>query len=96
MKEVFLQYWEESERGWGVRPDGCSIHLDQNSLNKYIDNIYSGRDGDNVPHEYERVVGEPIKVEINDELYNLLLEKKNIRLLQHSLNNMIKLGDIIL
>lgn len=95
MKEVFLQHWEESERGWGVRPDGCSIHLDQNSLHKYIDSIYSGRDENNVPHEYDRVIGDSIKVKVNDSIYNLLLENGNIRLMRNSLNNMIKLGDIV-
>ena len=23
---AFKQNWEESERGWGIRPDGCSLH----------------------------------------------------------------------
>ena len=26
-KEVVAVQWEESERGWGVRPDGCSLHV---------------------------------------------------------------------
>ena len=27
MNRCYFQRWEESERGWGVRPDGCSLHL---------------------------------------------------------------------
>jgi hypothetical protein len=26
MPNVVIQNWEESERGWGVRPDGYTIH----------------------------------------------------------------------
>jgi len=29
-----VQAWEESERGWGVRPDGLSIHLESVSIKK--------------------------------------------------------------
>ena len=37
MKRVYLQYWEESEKNWGVRPDGCSIHLTLDNHKDYID-----------------------------------------------------------
>ncbi len=28
-KTVIIQNWEESERGWGTRPDGWTIHIDR-------------------------------------------------------------------
>ena len=37
MKKVYLQHWEESERGWGIRPDGCSLHLTLEDRKKYIE-----------------------------------------------------------
>ena len=27
MNKCILQIWEESERGWGTRPGGCSLHI---------------------------------------------------------------------
>jgi hypothetical protein len=33
---VIRQEWEESERGWGCRPDGYSLHLDKEDRNTYI------------------------------------------------------------
>jgi hypothetical protein len=57
MEKVLLQYWEESERGWGVRPDGASLHKDMDSHKEYVDRIYDAREFENVvPDEYDRVV----------------------------------------
>lgn len=95
MKKVFLQYWEESERGWGIRPDGCSLHLTTKECKEYIKSIYDVRKMEtSVPDEYERIVGEPIEVEIKEELYNILTEQGHMRLYQHQLGNLIKLEEI--
>lgn len=93
MKNVILQYWEESERGWGTRPDGCSIHLNLNEYKKYIDHIYSER-YDEVPDEYDRVVGNPIEAKISQDLLDKLMDKKSIRISQHETNNLLNLKDI--
>jgi len=95
MKKVYLQYWEESERGWGIRPDGCSLHLTEEDRNKYITSIYEQRKNDKeVPYEYDRPVGESIKVMINDNLFELI--KESYRLLSFELNNLIKLEEIVI
>ena len=94
MKKVYLQYWEESERGWGVRPDGCSLHTTLINHKKFINSIYSDRDGD-VPDEYDRVVGEPIEVMIKDTLSELF-EDGSLRILAYQLNNLIKLEEIVI
>ena len=97
MEKVLLQYWEESERGWGVRPDGASLHKDMVSHKEYVDRIYDAREFENVvPDEYDRVVGDPILISVNDDLYNLILENKIVRITQYQLNNLIKIEDIIL
>lgn len=96
MKEAIIQFWEESERGWGVRPDGASIHLNIESCKSYIDEIYSKRDSKNVPFEYDRIIGSPIEVKINADIFDILVNVKNIRFPQYQLNNLIKLKDIIL
>lgn len=53
MPEIFVQLWDESERGWGVRPDGVSIHLNQQARDAYI-KAYWDRMPDTVPDEYSR------------------------------------------
>lgn len=94
MNKVYLQYWEESERGWGVRPDGCSLHLDLNNHKSYLDRIYSGRDSKNVPYEYDRVVGDPIEVEVSDSIFNQVKITGDTRLSQSSLANCRNFKDI--
>lgn len=70
-KTVVIQNWEESERGWGTRPDGFTIHVDMDQHKKYVDWYYKTfNNGDEAPHEYTRVCGDPIEVEISDELYD--------------------------
>ena len=95
MKKVFLQHWEESERGWGIRPDGCSLHFTLEDRQKYIDSIYKNRNASNVPDEYDRICGEAIEVSIKEELYDSI-ENGTLRLLRHEMHNLIKLEEIIL
>jgi len=93
MKKVFLQYWEESERGWGVRPDGCSLHVTMVDHNKYVSSIYSDRDPENVPHEYDRTCGSVITALVSETLYNEI-DNGSLRLSQISLSNCRKLQEI--
>lgn len=93
--KLYMQYWVESERGWGIRPDGSSIHFSLENLKDYINDIYCNRD-DEVPNIYERTCGDPIEIEVNETIYNLVSENKNLRLTQYQLNNLIKLEDILL
>ena len=96
MKTILLQFWEESERGWGVKPDGASLHINKESFDEYLTEIYSSRDANNVPDEYDRPVGSSIEVEVDDEIYDVIVEDKNLRLPQYQLNNLIKLKNIVI
>ena len=88
MNKVLLQFWEESERGWGVRPDGASLHINAESYRKYLNNIYdSRRDIQDVPNEYARVVGSVIETVVSDDIYNMLLSEKNINNLINKILN---------
>jgi hypothetical protein len=53
---VICQKWEESERGWGCRPDGFSLHPDRSALARYVQ-AYWDRMPDIPPDEYERPCG---------------------------------------
>lgn len=85
--EAYLQYWEESERGWGVRPDGCSLHLSLDDSTKYVKN-YTKTLPKEVPDEYSRVSGPPISVFVSEVIYNRIRESEaGIRLFQWDMKN---------
>jgi hypothetical protein len=93
-KIVVLQLWEESEKGWGVRPDGCSLHTDVIECQNHIKSIYNSRSKE-VPSEYSRVCGKPLYVHVSDTLYNLVQKDKTVVLLENSLTNLKDLSEII-
>ena len=97
MNRVILQLWEESERSIGSRPDGCSIHIDSESRLNYINSIYESRRFDkSIPNNYDKAVGDPIESFIDDGLFEKVLKEKSIRLIEPDLNNLLKLGELII
>ena len=97
MNKIVLQLWEESIRGSGSCPDGCSIHVDISERDRYVESVYSARRGsDSVPDEYERIVGGPVEAYIDDTMFESLKSEKSIRLAQHQMNNLVGMEDIIL
>lgn len=69
-KTVLVQNWEESERGWGVRPDGFTVHVSRVQRDKYVkwyNETYNNLS--EAPDEYTRVSGDPIEVEVSDALF---------------------------
>lgn len=58
-QETYLvQKWFESERGWGQRPDGWSLHRNREELDAYV-KTYWGSMPSAVPDEYSAPDGEP-------------------------------------
>lgn len=96
MNKCILQFWEESERGWGIRQDGCTIHLNEDIRISYIEGIYSHRDSKMVPYEYDRPIGKSIECFISDGLYEKIDQIGSIRLFEYEKNNLIKLEEIII
>lgn len=92
-----MQLWEESERGWGVRPDGCSLHVDTTERKKFIDKIYESRSNDShVPSEYDRIIGDEMEVFVDDMLFSSIKSKGSVRIYEHELNNLIKFDELII
>ena len=91
---IILQLWEESIKGKGSRPDGCSIHIDLEARLDYINREYELRQSNVIPDEYEVAVGAPIEVNVTDNIYNIIKEAKSIRLLQTELRNLVELKEI--
>lgn len=71
MAKLWVQKWEESERGWGTRPDGYTLHSKQEDITKFITEMrareMAGQPDGYIPDEYSRPCGNPYEVEIADE-----------------------------
>jgi hypothetical protein len=65
---VIVQKWEESERGWGVRPDGYSLHLTESDRVAY-EKAYWEKMPDEVQEEYSRPSGKPYSAEVDDATF---------------------------
>lgn len=69
---VWVQKWEETETGWGVRPDGYSIHLTLEDIGHYVAGMREteaklGYSRANPPPEYSRPSGDPYEADITDK-----------------------------
>ena len=76
LKQIIYVGWEESERGWGTRPDGCSLHLTLNDF-KAFEQAYWKRMPKQVPDEYSRPADSPIIVGASPNLYRKIRASKN-------------------
>lgn len=74
---IVIQEWEESERGWGQRPDGASLHLTEADRNAYVEAYWAAeraRGLTEAPDEYSRPCGRPRLVVATEELYRRVVE----------------------
>jgi hypothetical protein len=79
MPKILVTEWLETERGWGQRPDGYSLHLTLRDMKKYIqeywDSMPDRGPGGEAPDEYSRPCGPENGVwcECSDELYQQVI-----------------------
>ncbi len=76
MPVVLVQKWEESERGWGTRPNGYSLHLTELGRTAYIKAYWDGMP-DHVPAEYSRPDGKPYQAEVGDAVFVEIKQSQN-------------------
>lgn len=76
MNEVIVQKWEESELGWGTRPDGFSLHLTDADREAYIEE-YWARMPKSTPSEYSRPDGTPYKAVVDAKTFARVKASKN-------------------
>jgi hypothetical protein len=74
--EVIVQKWEESERSWGTRPDGFSLHLTEADRQAYIREYWSGMP-DRIPNKYSRPDGTPYKANVDAATFAEVKTSKN-------------------
>ncbi len=68
MQKVLCQRWTETERGWGQRPDGFSLHITRENRDAYIvdhTKFLTKTYGTEPPDEYDFASGEPYIVEVD-------------------------------
>lgn len=68
----WIQEWEESERGWGTRPDGFTVHSRKEDIQSFLEEMRRREMGTNgagyVPDCYTRPMGEPFEAEVEPSL----------------------------
>ena len=74
--EVVVQKWEESESGWGTRPDGFSLHLTDADRAAY-ERDYWAKMPDEAPDEYSRPAGTPYRAKVDAETFTKVKASKN-------------------
>lgn len=79
MKSLVLQYWTETERGWGQRPDGISLHFNQEDRDQYIKDYWErqpDRINGRAPDEYTFPDGDCVRVEVLDVLFTEVMQSE--------------------
>ncbi len=96
MNKAILQIWEESIIDDNILPIGGTLHIDVNERNKYVNHIYNNRDINMIPDNYDRISGSEVEVLITNSIFNILLERKTVKLEEYELNNLVNMKEIIL
>lgn len=66
---LYKQAWLESERGWGQRSDGYSLHRTLDDCGEYIRDYWAEMP-DETPDEYSRPIGSPELIEVTKAEYD--------------------------
>ncbi len=70
--------WEESESGWGVRPDGFSFHQSSEDATQYIKD-YWARQPKEVQYEYSRPCNDKARlIEVSEGLHDYVMEHGSV------------------
>jgi hypothetical protein len=73
---VLCQKWLESERGWGTRPDGYSLHVNEEDCKTFVKEYWDNMP-DEVPEEYSKPDGTPYWCEVDEKTYEMVKKSKN-------------------
>jgi hypothetical protein len=76
MPTVVVQKWEESERGFGTRPDGFSLHLSEEDRVEYVRKYWASMP-DEAPDEYSRPDGSPYLADVDEETLELIRKSEH-------------------
>lgn len=95
MNKAYLDTWTESERGWGSKPDGCSIHLTEEDYKAFVQDYWDGMP-EETPDEYTRPDKNLKEVVLSDALFEKLNKQKlGIRLWDSEFDDLKDAGEIL-
>lgn len=95
MKTAILDTWTETERGWGQRSDGCSVHLTKDDYNVYVKKYWDALP-DKTPDEYDRPDNSIRNIVIFDDLFVKLQESEfGIRIWQPEFRELKEKNEIL-
>lgn len=79
MPNVVCQLWEESEAGWGCRPDGWTVHESEADRVAFVKEYWARQPAGPTPSEYTRECGSPYLMDLDarSKLYEALKKSKN-------------------
>ena len=80
---LVVQRWTESERGWGQRPDGYSVHRSHVDRDAFVQAYWDSMP-DETPDEYSRPEGSPVVVRaaVSADLESAMLADRGARVWQ--------------
>ncbi|MDB4330110.1 hypothetical protein N9948_00015 [bacterium] len=73
---VFGETWTESERGWGCRPDGHTLHLTKEDRDKFVKSFNAKLPAE-VPYEYSRPDQNLKPTAVSEETYKEIKASDN-------------------
>lgn len=78
VRTVIAQDWVERERGWGIRPDGFTLHLTTAARNAYIKHYNETYNNlPSAPDEYTCADGDAKMVQVSEKIYRKLVKHKD-------------------
>jgi hypothetical protein len=76
MHDVVVLKWIESESGWGVRSNGCSLHLTHKDRKKFVKD-YWDKMPETAPEEYTRPTGDAFVCKVDSKTLAKIKASKN-------------------
>ena len=76
-KKVIKQTWTESERGWGCRPDGFSLHASVEDMEQFNKEYWDRQPKGPAPDEYSRPDENPTEVSVGLKTFKEVKASKN-------------------
>lgn len=83
---LYAVEWVESERGWGVRPDGYSFHASKEDAEQFIKE-YQDKLPKEVPDEYSFPQGSPKLSEVSESLHTYVHNYGSVWLSKNNLES---------
>lgn len=99
MWDAHMVEWTESERGWGQRPDGASLHATAEDAKKYIADYWEREKERNpsgeTPDEYSRPDSDGFPVLVSKDVFDKIKASDNgIRLWRSRVSELEQQGEL--